>query len=574
MVPSDGAEGTGLASGSDESMTAILPRESGFLVLSRATDPCRDVVRKIAPDGKELDSVCSESAVAERIQAVVPNPLGGYVEAALTEEDDPGKTLWLRWVDAGSHSTGDWHAVVTWPRWNRNHRWRLLDSANGPATNADMTAILNEVDTWYSLYGGFIDGIFYDRGPEFTIGGPTDAQFQSFYVQLYQNTKLRHPSAIVMLNAAGFPNDWIMTIPATDYATIWENSLSAYVNQYVAIGPSGTVPVPAWWSDPIYTSRGKLADIVYDATQLDINNVVSLSRNRGSRVLYIHDRTTANYSGLACYFEQEVAAAQNQAVPPGAKTFCGTACTDITADNSNCGGPTTMAPAASELTAARQLVADFGQDARRCLDVFRRHDRERLLYRALHRLAVLRVDGAALLGQRHPEPPPVDSVDLAHHETTALQPLHDSRHGARVQVQHRGELAQRKARVLPEDADDEALHAGHAQLHGHSLGPLLHAVVDGPQEAQEGKDVASRRQGARAHRKWPRAIHRAPALRAAPRGLRASSRFIAQPPCARTAGTRATRSRDRRSAPGCAGSTALATPRGGAPEWSARGLPR
>jgi hypothetical protein len=109
-----------------------------------------------------------------------------------------------------------------------------------------------------------LTGVFFDIGPNFYNGGPNDAALNQHYVSLYQQTKKDHPTAKVMLNAAGFPNDWVMTAPAADIANVWETEVAAYANNYLAQGPSGTVPAPTWWSS-YAGNTGRISNIVYGA---------------------------------------------------------------------------------------------------------------------------------------------------------------------------------------------------------------------------------------------------------------------------------------------------------------------
>jgi hypothetical protein len=192
-------------------------------------------------------------------------------------------------------------------------------------------SVQGDVNAWYTAYPSKIDGVFFDIGPNFYAGGPDDGAMNQHYVALYQQTKRDHPSANVMLNAAGFPNDWVVTAPAADFVNVWETGVSAYANNYLAQGPSGTVPAPTWWSS-YAGNTGRISNIVYGAGSRDVSNIVNLSRTRGTPMLYVHDQSTANYSALSCFFELEVAVMQNQTSMPNEGPRCpadstGTCCT-------------------------------------------------------------------------------------------------------------------------------------------------------------------------------------------------------------------------------------------------------
>lgn len=143
-----------------------------------------------------------------------------------------------------------------------------------------------------------------------------------------------------MLNASQFPHDWIVTAnhQAADLAIIFEGSYDTWKNNY------GTPP--DWWKNSSY--QGKLAHVVYSdgvhPTQNDVAAAVTLSRNNsiyGSPPLYLFDGDSSGYNHVACFFEQEVAALQNQP-PVAGKTYCSGTCVDLNSDPNHCGSCTNV----------------------------------------------------------------------------------------------------------------------------------------------------------------------------------------------------------------------------------------
>jgi hypothetical protein len=238
-----------------------------------------------------------------------------------------------------------------------------------------------DVQTWHNNYApAYMQGVFFDVGPTFDpnqifgvnasyeTGTASGFQgFESYYEDLY-STVHSTLSWRVMLNASQWPDEWILSHPATDEAILWEDSLDSYKQHWGAM-PCGTTnntdpclgnvenPPPAWWASTTYTSNFQIAHVVFKATQLDVASAVQSSwtpaENRTASLFYLYDKPEATYSGVACYFEQEIEALAGSTVS-GGSTWCGTcsgqhncvgACADLSSDAAHCGTCDNSCPA-------------------------------------------------------------------------------------------------------------------------------------------------------------------------------------------------------------------------------------
>jgi hypothetical protein len=297
----------------------------------------------------------SAAAVAQAQKVVVPAffPLGTH--------SDPSKPAdWVRIQNAGSAvqivvalgDAGGFQTLVdpgltdARNQFNANHSAGQLVFGYVNSQFATNVNASNEAQTWSAKYPTQLQGVFFDNGPTFDPSQSTkpETDFQTYYEGLYSQVHSINALWQVMLNASQFPGtaqtqpqDWLMSHPATDYAVIWENAWSVYqdVTLFKAIGPGGNLQdPPAWWTSAAY--QGRLSHVVFSANQNQVASAVSLSRTRGSPSMYIFDGDSGAYSRVACYFEQEIAALQNQP-PVSGTTWCNTACTDINSDTGNCG---------------------------------------------------------------------------------------------------------------------------------------------------------------------------------------------------------------------------------------------
>jgi hypothetical protein len=235
------------------------------------------------------------------------------------------------------------------------------------------------VTKWYDTYcpvdGGvptgpcYIDGIFFDVGPSIYSTISVEPDQHNYYDDLYTKvinwsdagpcSDAQHPHRpCVMINASQFTGpadggadagDWVLNAPAADYAVVWERALHGQDNQPPDPLPYQDYitnfipnPIPTLWA----INAAKAAHVVSVATQNDVVSIVNASRQttRGFPAsIYVHDRF--GYGSLACFFEQEVAAAQNPATPQSqpavtGKTWCDQAntCIDLNTNAAYCGG--------------------------------------------------------------------------------------------------------------------------------------------------------------------------------------------------------------------------------------------
>jgi len=242
-----------------------------------------------------------------------------------------------------------------------DHRCVLRGGDGGPYVG------LTSVSDWYATYCPdsthcHVDGIFFDVGPSLGSSIP-EADQRAYYHSLYQAVTT-WPGAVgpcgtapnthpcVMINAAQFPNDWVMsTSPSSqiaDYVITYERPVHGskaalcpggkadsqnYIDDTTVTPtapakfcPSGTTPsscaaaqTPSnWYFDSANTPRE--VHTLFSAVASDVSAIVAKSRatapsGYGSPgFLYIHDQDCgpkgAQYGHVSKFFEHAVAAAQ------------------------------------------------------------------------------------------------------------------------------------------------------------------------------------------------------------------------------------------------------------------------
>lgn len=178
----------------------------------------------------------------------------------------------------------------------------------------NVEKVIADVGAWRAAYPSQIDGIFFDEGPMFSPTSMTDQQYRDWYTKLFNEMRLRHPWAKIMLNVAGFPNEWVLGV--ADSVLTWEESVATYVDAalYKSITPGGGVgDPPAWWTSAATSGRGAVT--LHHANASQIYQAVTTSRGRGAPMIYMFDGTSSSYSALPSFFEQLVAAMQPCAGP-------------------------------------------------------------------------------------------------------------------------------------------------------------------------------------------------------------------------------------------------------------------
>jgi hypothetical protein len=195
-----------------------------------------------------------------------------------------------------------------------------VSTKNGHRASSSVTA---DVDAWFSKYPSQIDGIYFDEGPSFdawTRGVlDIDTILRLYYTAITNYVRTNGPQPTqpkILLNASGFPNKWVLKV--ADYVIVWENCKEAYMDpaKYGAINAKGAfVPPPAWWSDPY--NRYAIAHTIWNVPASDMPNIIALSKDRGAGLVYVYSGTSAAYSSLPAYFEQELAAALQTSWKPG-----------------------------------------------------------------------------------------------------------------------------------------------------------------------------------------------------------------------------------------------------------------
>jgi hypothetical protein len=147
-----------------------------------------------------------------------------------------------------------------------------------------MAQIQQDSHMWYSLYGDWIDGIFFDQG--YNECGPNN-EYATWYDHLNQCQKRHHPGSTSVLNpGAPVPQCYENT---ADILATFESDYLSYIGQNTAV-PVLNYRDPGW----VPARPDKIWHIVYDTKQNQIDEVLRLSRERNAGFVYITDDVMVN----------------------------------------------------------------------------------------------------------------------------------------------------------------------------------------------------------------------------------------------------------------------------------------
>jgi hypothetical protein len=157
----------------------------------------------------------------------------------------------------------------------------------GSTAPADwMVQIQQDIAGWYAFYGAYIDGIFFDDGHN--ACGPTAGSeaWADLYRHINWYEKVNHPGAQTVVNPGTIvPQCYEDT---ADVLLTFESSYAAYI---------GNDPNPALNYRPLDWTPSdpyKIWHIIYGASQDELADALSLSRNRGIGYVYVTDDVLDN----------------------------------------------------------------------------------------------------------------------------------------------------------------------------------------------------------------------------------------------------------------------------------------
>jgi hypothetical protein len=156
-----------------------------------------------------------------------------------------------------------------------------------------LSQVQAEVDSWYTFYPA-IDGIFFDEGASDT------STIAGYYAPLFTQVKGKgNGPRIVILNPGWFVDESFLQV--ADIVVTFEDTYEKYTG--------GTYPAnPAWVAN---YPRWRFWHLVLSATAADMQNAVTIARQRNVGFVYVTDQPPATaYSQLVTgtYWQGELAA--------------------------------------------------------------------------------------------------------------------------------------------------------------------------------------------------------------------------------------------------------------------------
>lgn len=106
-----------------ETVGTVAPRAKGFAIVRHEFATDCDYSSLLETNAPPIEATLIDGPRASDVRKVIPNPLGGFVEArtGLTASlNIVLNRLELRWVDENLQARGDWHTAMTWPAFTEN----------------------------------------------------------------------------------------------------------------------------------------------------------------------------------------------------------------------------------------------------------------------------------------------------------------------------------------------------------------------------------------------------------------------------------------------------------------------
>jgi hypothetical protein len=155
----------------------------------------------------------------------------------------------------------------------------------GSSRSADwIVQIEQDINRWYALYPGLVDGIFFDQGHNLCGDGNYIARLYQFVNQF---EKRYHPTAMTVLNpGAVVPQCYEWT---ADVLLTYESSFEGYMQRAEQPGDLN-------YHSPDWTPQGdhKIWHIIYGVPEDQIASVIATSRSRNAGYVFVTDDVMVN----------------------------------------------------------------------------------------------------------------------------------------------------------------------------------------------------------------------------------------------------------------------------------------
>jgi hypothetical protein len=156
----------------------------------------------------------------------------------------------------------------------------------------------DSVKAWYDIFGGHIDGIYFDElvVPE-VPNSVADAQ------QVIGQFRAVHPTTAAdarLMILAGQCADAYVVGPEIDWALLWEGRIypdppkldAPYRRNFTARleqpNQPSLRPIPSWWKDP--ANRSKIVHVVHNCDEPSRQGALSLANERNAGKVFVMDR--------------------------------------------------------------------------------------------------------------------------------------------------------------------------------------------------------------------------------------------------------------------------------------------